>query len=380
MVECPECSSDSGTTDKWIGCSLCDSWWHITCVYLNGVNLRNISKITWICKVCLKEYKTSKRVLDEVKNLIEKNSDEIKEVKDEMKGVKDELKVYMGGVREEFAEVRSSLLASADDVAQVDDGLWSEVVKKKNRKKNVLIVKASESDKKATEMREEISTALNGVQISDTRFTSAGNIVMNFDDETLRDDAQQMLANVTTVRTSTVKRIKPKITICNVSTQDVQNKDEIIETLVTRNEYLQSIVDIKSKMEVLFTKPAAGGTVHHIVKCDPEIRGLIRKKGDAVKLKWGIYEVRDRYHALKCYYCQRYGHLEANCTFKTNENLSCFKCAGNHKGKDCDSSEKKCINCVRHKKLNTNHTANERCCQVLINELLRIRDITDHGD
>lgn len=94
----------------------------------------------------------------------------------------------------------------------------------------------------------------------------------------------------------------------------------------------------------------------------------------------GCDSVYDRYHALICYHCQRYGHLDANCNAKKNgEPPCCFKCAGNHKSKDCNSSERKCINCMRFKKSEVDHSANDWKCLVRSNELERIRNITDHG-
>ena len=72
--------------------------------------------------------------------------------------------------------------------------------------------------------------------------------------------------------------------------------------------------------------------------------------------------------------------MEANCTAKKNgEDPCCFKCAGNHRSKDCNSMERKCINCTRYKKQAVDHSANDYCCAVLESEIDRIRNITDHG-
>ena len=206
----------------------------------------------------------------------------------------------------------------------------------------------------------------------------AKKIVMNFANESLRNEAAQKLENVEKLTTKSVQKIKPKIMLCNVHKEET--KEGIIDTIIARNDYLQAVPDIKSKIENIFCKPAAGGTVHYIMKCDPMIRQLLHQHQDRIKLEWGVYQVRDRYHALICYHCQRYGHTEANCNAKKNgEHPVCFKCAGNHKSKDCTSTEKKCINCVRFKKQNTDHSANNSCCIVLESEIDRIRNITDHG-
>ncbi len=90
--------------------------------------------------------------------------------------------------------------------------------------------------------------------------------------------------------------------------------------------------------------------------------------------------MRDRYHAIICYHCQRYGHIESKCTATANgENPVCYKCAGEHKAKDCPGTERKCINCVRYKKPEVNHSVNNQCCVVFQTEIERIRNMTDHG-
>ena len=72
--------------------------------------------------------------------------------------------------------------------------------------------------------------------------------------------------------------------------------------------------------------------------------------------------------------------FSVKCRFKVNgDTPSCAKCAGDHKTKDCTQDSKKCINCVRHSKSDTNHTVNSRECKSLEEELHKIRDMTDHG-
>ena len=78
--------------------------------------------------------------------------------------------------------------------------------------------------------------------------------------------------------------------ICNVSTEE--RKKNLVHTMIQRNEYLQSIDDVKNEIELVFIKDAAGEIKHYILKCHPEVRGLIFKNGDRIKLEWGVYKVR----------------------------------------------------------------------------------------
>ncbi len=254
-------------------------------------------------------------------------------------------------------------------------------MKKKQRKKenkNILVLKGTNDEEKATDRKEEIARALNEVQIADSRFTNNGNIVMNFENESTMNEAAAKLQYVANMSTRSVKKLRPKVMICNVHGEE--NEGEIIQTLINRNEYLKEIEGIESKIDMIFKKTAAGGTSHYILRYDPLVRELFHKHNDRVKLQWGVYALRDRYHALACYFCQRHGHTDARCEERINKGEPhCFKCAGNHKSKECNGGENKCINCVRRNKSDVNHRATDTCCPILESEICRIRDLTDHG-
>ena len=136
-------------------------------------------------------------------------------------------------------------------------------------------------------------------------------------------------------------------------------------------------------IKLVFHKLANGNTVHYTLRCTPDVRGLIHQHRDVVCLKWARYNVRDRYHVFNCYYCQRYGHSESNCKFKSNGDIaSCGKCAGNHLTKDCKENANesaKCINCMRHSRDDVHHVVNSRQCKSLDAEMARVRNIPDHG-
>lgn len=132
---------------------------------------------------------------------------------------------------------------------------------------------------------------------------------------------------------------------------------------------------------MFFSKPAAGNTVHYILKCSPERIRVIRNHGDVVCLKWERYPVRDRYHAFNCFHCQRYGHTERDCKFKRNGDApSCAKCIGDHKTKDYTSNNNfKCINCVRHSRNEVDHIVNNNGCLSLESELVKTKEINVYG-
>ena len=52
----------------------------------------------------------------------------------------------------------------------------------------MLVIKGAEENGKAVENKDAFSKALEGVQIQDVRITNEGNMVMNFEDESLRNN------------------------------------------------------------------------------------------------------------------------------------------------------------------------------------------------
>lgn len=386
---CYKCNKQPDGKCKWVICAACGVSSHTICGNVAGIKDDTLNLRNWICDDCSFGIKANKELRSQVNEMKE----ELKELK---KIIIEGLKAVANGISTEIVEVKESVSSvseafdtlftdsvSGGEVGRNPDS-WVDVVKKKRKKKsenNLLCVKASSDDEKAVNSKKEISQALSGVQIKDARFTTNGHIVMNFDNENVREMAAEKLKEVSKVTTNNVRKLKPKIMICNIHDEEYDgDKDSFIKDLVDRNEHLQSIENITEKIDLLFVKPAAGGTKHCILKCDPEVRAQFSKLHDKVKLKWGVYKVRDRYHALSCYHCQRYGHVSDKCKDKA-EGVSprCRKCAGEHDSRDCKAQEKKCINCVRYKKEPFNHSVNEDCCPVFVAELQRIMNCTDHG-
>ena len=243
-------------------------------------------------------------------------------------------------------------------------------------KKHLLVVKSTDKAQKATERKDDISGVLDGLQVVDARFQPTGKVILNFKTEEQRNRAAEKVGDLNNLAATKKKKLLPKIMICNVNT--LEDKDTLVEEIIERNNYLEAIEDIEDKISLVFDKDAAGGTKHYILKCHPEVRGLIYKKGDQINLKWGVYKVRNRYFATMCYHCLKYGHVLGKCPDKEKDPC-CRKCAGAHSVGSCSSTEKKCINCVRASKSDQNHSANETCCPMLNAEIANIQSNTDHG-
>lgn len=84
--------------------------------------------------------------------------------------------------------------------------------------------------------------------------------------------------------------------------------------------------------------------------------------------------VYDAIEVKRCYNCSGLNHLSKGC----RHSLVCPKCAGNHSIKDCQSSELKCVNCVKYvEKIggadDVNHAAWDSNCPCYTRMLSSIR-------
>ena len=358
---------------KWLGCDTCSNWAHPQCEFMTG--LRVNQKMSYICGECIDHYKQllhEKKDLGDIHDKLNTMAISLAAVRQEVEG--------MRGAADAVVSADAQLASTSHD--DDEDQSWAQVMSRNKRgrvkkeKKNLLVLRAEQDSVKATDMKEDVSKALEGVQIQDSKFSNNGNIVMNFQNELTRDEAAEKLKSLP-VKTTNVRKLKPKIVICNVNEHEIE--DDLIKNLVDRNDYLKNIDNVHDKFLLIRKQPAARGTSHYIYKCEPDVRCMLKKNKDKVKLKWGVHTIWDRYYPLVCYHCQRFGHMAEKCKEKDKDPW-CFKCAGRHRSDSCVATNpKKCISCVRHKIPETDHSSTDRFCPVRMEEITKITNITDHG-
>ena len=379
---CWKCKKDESTSaeKRWIGCGLCSLWAHVGCVKLGSLSEKDLKDFHYCCSVCAKELSYFK------KGSKSEFTKEVVSLRDVIVSTIDSMKDEVIAKIEVSKETVTDKIVS---VAAESSDSYADKVKrgKASGSKNLVIVEPANESMGVDDIKDLVAGAIGGgegVVPTDTRFKRK-KIIMNFAKE---DDRKVAVSKVRDIGNVTVRertrRLKPNITICNVVSQEP--KEDLVDTLIRRNSYLQNIADVKSKIEFRFKKQANGGTEHYVFTVDPEVRKLIHDNGDRIFLTWSSYQVYDRYLPLICFHCQRYGHKMINCfAKKNNEDPVCRNCSGGHRSSVCQVKEPdqfKCINCTRlgsDDEGNTNHTVGAACCMVHRREVDRIRQDTDHG-
>ena len=366
---------------------------------MEDVKEANLKKVEWVCTDCIDRSNKLNEHYRQCSNQTEMLKEEIKRLEERVANLQEALErnVAEGGNDDDDdkssdeANFTQVIVSKIDNLFKEVELIKSELktrhtgsgsstkktyAEKVKQGKNLLLIKSTIDTEKIIDKKMEMAESLKDIEIMNTKSTTKGNIVINFANEAQRDEAEKRIKDkVPNANTKKLGKLMPKIMICNVGT--LENDSEVINTLIRANPCLESTPNIENKIKFLFKKPAAGNTSHFILKCDPDVRRTVHENHDKLKLEWGWYDVRDRYHVLTCSHCQGYGHMEKQC--KKSEAAICGKCAGNHNTKNCNSEVEKCINCVRREGFDTRHRVNSRMCRVYDDEIARVAAITDHG-
>ena len=223
--------------------------------------------------------------------------------------------------------------------------------------------------------RRNLKTSLKNVPVLKTKLSKEGKGCVFFPDKEAMQQAKSALENDFTVTTdSKLKRsVMPKIKVFNVDTQRYNNKEVLQQSILEKNDQLNSLVQSGKVLEVVHIDSKFNNA---ILKCSPEIRVLINKTG---KLFIGlqVHQARDHFSPMQCYSCQGYGHKQGSpeCC-KKDGGSTCLYCAGNHASKDCRwkgvQNRYACINCINSSnpthRANSCHTSNSLCCPFMIKE------------
>ncbi|EFA12188.1 hypothetical protein TcasGA2_TC004341 [Tribolium castaneum] len=119
-----------------------------------------------------------------------------------------------------------------------------------------------------------------------------------------------------------------------------------------------------------------------IAEIHPIVWKLLINKGKLYcEETWTSYRIENFLRLVKCFNCQRHGHIAKNCQ---SENC-CGYCSNNeHSSKDCPNKTTteahRCINCIRAKFRETSHHTDKSDCPIYKSKLEQYINSIDYGD
>ena len=153
---------------------------------------------------------------------------------------------------------------------------------------------------------------------------------------------------------------KPLLTIRNAEVSfipsDCEGRDStdklILESIRVLNDDVARALNLGESMEVVYFQRHRGRSDLATVglKVTRPLCDLMLNKGH-IHVGHFLCPVERRYAVKQCYKCQGFGHVLKDCK---SVSPKCFRCAGDHFGRDCDKRAKeyrKCSNCAE----STNH-------------------------
>ena len=194
--------------------------------------------------------------------------------------------------------------------------------------------------------------------------------------DTLKDHISSVIP---TLSVKAVANLKKTIVVAGFNGN--YTEENIVGTLVDHNSYISDFIKFKAStpenhLSLVAVKPLKNdpNLFQVILRVSSELRGLILKKGDKMRVGMKRCPVYERFFVKRCFGCQHFGHFHAQCP--TKDVFCCANCAGAHETHKCvaASDEHQCVNCLRAKRTQgINHAASSLKCPVFESELMKLK-------
>lgn len=213
---------------------------------------------------------------------------------------------------------------------------------------------------------EKVKENLRTVPVQNIKVAKDGYGIINFPNETSRDDGLLKLKHDFPVQPNNrpMRSVFPKITISNIdgSTYKKGDTEKLRLSIFEKNPTIHALANQGKLFNVLFIKEdfRQNDSSVAVVKVDKEVYAEIKALKYQLYIDFRRCQVSDRLHVTQCYQCQKFGHIKSTCS---SAQPICRYCTEHHETKTCphkgDLSKYKCANC------GGNHTSTYIKCPIL---------------
>ena len=285
----------------------------------------------------------------------------------------------------------------------------AEFTKERSEKQILLVepidMKSATSDECKKKSLQAIGKAIGDVNIEFCAVKKSGLVAVGFSDADSKKLAEKRLNEnhelSTAFKTRLPQKLLPKVTVSGISEVLFEScngdKDEMKRILkndiISRNYVVKNILESNpdEEFEVVMLQKVMPSNyyVNYIaaLKLSARLRKAIYDSGDKLYISLKRCLVKDRFHVLQCYHCQKPGHSANECP---SESPTCGFCSKDHPSKECPHKKSDqnqcCTNCLNsnnadYVKVARTHNAGNRKCPILKSHIETIKRKTQdwHG-
>ena len=281
----------------------------------------------------------------------------------------------VASIKSELAEIKNLLvkqnIPKQETAKPHSDNIWFNKERLASTKvppaKPMLVVNSPESDNS-----ESIEKAIidNGIPVTKSYKNNLGKLVLVCDSDDSREKLKSAIASTSqTVEMKSMTEKRPSVTIVGFSQK--LTKEEIVNQIVSQNHFVKcfsTVNDINEHIEIHDVKPtkAKPSVFQAFASVSEALRKGFSNYKDKVAIGLTNCKVYDRFHVKRCNNCQGLGHFYKECP--TPQETHCAKCSLNHPTNSCESTEKRCFNCVNAglDLENANHPAFDHKCPSIL--------------
>ena len=383
---CPSCTK-TPTQAECLQCYICKSVFHGICESTNNdTKLCTNSMIKafhspstknnfkFFCNNCLTEFERS---------MVESQAEKITNLEKNFLGMESKLNEITELLKRKETRNSNQQKTSKATISNI----WHDKEKletiKVPRPTSVLVVKKVDDEEKRAENQNVIETAImdNNIPVVESYKNKSGDLFIVCESEDMRNELKSIVtSSIEDIVVNTPREKRHSITIVGL-TKEYQ-EDEIIKMLVMQNSYINKFAisnNIRDHIKVHVVKPLKNNPSRFQVFCDVSsiLREGLHHFNEKVTLGLSSCKIYDRYNIKRCFNCQNFGHYFKDCPTK-NEPI-CGKCSENHPTKDCVTSVLKCINCVRNKSDQVQHSTSSHLCPSLMKEQSLLKQKLNHN-
>ena len=378
IIQCRKCKGDYHALCKSVETSSAICNISLLKLYKQNSTKDNFS---WICDSCKTESEITKAATLEQQvatllGIVKELSEDVKELKKESK-----TRINSKGSQEQKDTAELGNNCSDHCVTA-----YSSAVKVPPNKATLLI-KGNKGTPVDIEKVKEI-VVKNKVPVLSANVTENGDTYINFPSMDNRAKVTSLIKeNVATENdVVTMKSKLPSISITGIT--ENLNKSQLLERIRQQNVEISNLIDNGSVFEIIFVKEPSTKylTYQAVARVSPDIRSIIKSRGNRVYIGLVACRVTDRFYVKRCNTCQCFGHYSSfhgTDLGKENTKVVCGYCSEEHYSNDCPKKTMShtshlCSNCTKSGKNGSGHSTFYYRCPAYLAEQNRLKNTIDY--